>query len=252
MVSAARIALSGSASTTTATFFPFEPPRSRRGRRRRRPAERDPSGGDHRALRKAGFQVAAPLTLPVPPIDATMTARSLVAGSFHRRRPCCCSRRARPPLRSPSSSRRSATPERSASARASTRPPCPRSAPAHRAGSHRADRSRHAGAPPHDRRRASGRRGGGPHTGGDRRVLRRRLLPRRAPPRRAQAPPERFLATANGGATRTRSPGTIGRSAWPAMHTQGIPCGALVQGDGTQYLVAEPYRCDLPIAIKAR
>ena len=36
-----------------------------------------------------------------------------------------------------------------------------------------------------------------------------------------------------------------------AQH-EAIPCGALVQGDGTRYFVAEPYRCDPPIRIKAR
>ncbi len=63
---------------------------------------------------------------------------------------------------------------------------------------------------------------------------------------------KRFLATANGGDYTYEVAGTVGRSAWPAMHTQAVPCGALVQGDGTQYFVAEPYRCDPPITIKAR
>ena len=34
---------------------------------------------------------------------------------------------------------------------------------------------------------------------------------------------------------------------WPAMHTRGVPCGALVQSDGTRYLVVEPYACGDPI-----
>ena len=63
---------------------------------------------------------------------------------------------------------------------------------------------------------------------------------------------KRFVATANGGDYSYEVAGTVGRSTWPAMHTQAIPCGALVQGDGTQYLVAEPYRCDPPITIKVR
>jgi branched-chain amino acid transport system substrate-binding protein len=37
--------------------------------------------------------------------------------------------------------------------------------------------------------------------------------------------------------------GTIGSSTWPEMHTQPVPCGSLVQSDGTQYLVAAGYRC---------
>ena len=57
---------------------------------------------------------------------------------------------------------------------------------------------------------------------------------------------------ANGGGYSYEVPGTVGRSTWPAMHTHGIPCGALVQGDGTRYFVAEPYRCDPPIPIRAR
>jgi branched-chain amino acid transport system substrate-binding protein len=42
-------------------------------------------------------------------------------------------------------------------------------------------------------------------------------------------------------------PGTVGRSTWPEMHSRGVPCGALVQSDGSRYLVAEPYRCGKPI-----
>ena len=56
----------------------------------------------------------------------------------------------------------------------------------------------------------------------------------------------------NGGGYSYEVAGTVGRSTWPAMHTQGIPCGALVQGDGTQYFVAERYRCDPPIRITTR
>jgi hypothetical protein len=63
---------------------------------------------------------------------------------------------------------------------------------------------------------------------------------------------KRFAAAANGGGYAYEVPGTVGRSTWPAMHTQGIPCGALVQGDGTRYFVSEPYRCDPPIRITVR
>jgi hypothetical protein len=31
---------------------------------------------------------------------------------------------------------------------------------------------------------------------------------------------------------------------------QGVPCGALVQSDGSQYVVAEPYTCGKPIIVK--
>jgi branched-chain amino acid transport system substrate-binding protein len=63
---------------------------------------------------------------------------------------------------------------------------------------------------------------------------------------------KRFVAVANGGRFSYEVAGTVGRSTWPAMHTHGIPCGGLVQGDGTRYYVAEPYRCDPPIRFKAR
>ena len=37
--------------------------------------------------------------------------------------------------------------------------------------------------------------------------------------------------------------GTVGRSTWPEMHAQPVPCGSLVQSDGTRYLVMARYRC---------
>jgi hypothetical protein len=60
---------------------------------------------------------------------------------------------------------------------------------------------------------------------------------------------KRFLAVANGGTFTYEVPATIGRSTWPAMHTGAIPCGALVQSDGTRYFLAEPYRCDSPVRL---
>ena len=47
-------------------------------------------------------------------------------------------------------------------------------------------------------------------------------------------------------------PGTVGRSTWPAMHSQAVPCGALVQSDGSRFLVVEPYRCAPPIVSPRR
>jgi branched-chain amino acid transport system substrate-binding protein len=44
--------------------------------------------------------------------------------------------------------------------------------------------------------------------------------------------------------------GTIGTVRWPAAHSQGVPCGALVQSDGSRYVVAEPYACGTPIVVK--
>jgi hypothetical protein len=57
---------------------------------------------------------------------------------------------------------------------------------------------------------------------------------------------ERFLAAANRNFSFS-VPDTVGRSTWPAMHTRGVPCGALVQSDGSRYLVVEPYACGDPI-----
>jgi hypothetical protein len=59
---------------------------------------------------------------------------------------------------------------------------------------------------------------------------------------------ERFLAVARTFEYEVAS--TIGPSRWPASHSRGVPCGALVQGDGTQYVVAEPYACGEPVVVK--
>jgi hypothetical protein len=59
---------------------------------------------------------------------------------------------------------------------------------------------------------------------------------------------ERFLAVAQ--RFRYEVASTIGTSTWPAMHAQGVPCGALVQSDGTQWIVAEPYACGKAIVVK--
>ncbi len=59
---------------------------------------------------------------------------------------------------------------------------------------------------------------------------------------------ERFLAVARRFSYAV--PSTIGELRWPAAHSQGVPCGALVQSDGSRYLVAEPYTCGTPIVVK--
>jgi hypothetical protein len=59
---------------------------------------------------------------------------------------------------------------------------------------------------------------------------------------------ERFLTVARKFQYEVAS--TIGPSQWPAMHSRGVPCGALVQSDGAQYVVAEPYACGTPIVVK--
>ena len=62
---------------------------------------------------------------------------------------------------------------------------------------------------------------------------------------------DRFLSVANGGRFRYEVAGTIGRSTWPAMHSQVVPCGALLQSDATRYLVVGPFRCGAPIRVRA-
>jgi hypothetical protein len=59
---------------------------------------------------------------------------------------------------------------------------------------------------------------------------------------------ERFLSVARRFSYQV--PSTIGPVRWPAMHSQGVPCGALVQSDGAQYFVPEPYACGKPIVVK--
>lgn len=61
---------------------------------------------------------------------------------------------------------------------------------------------------------------------------------------------ERFLAVARRFAHEV--PATVGRVTFPAMHAQAVPCGALVQSDGSQYLVVERYRCGAPLVQKAK
>jgi ABC-type branched-subunit amino acid transport system substrate-binding protein len=60
---------------------------------------------------------------------------------------------------------------------------------------------------------------------------------------------KRLLAVTNGG-FKYGVADTVGTSTWPAMHTRPIPCGALVQSDGSRYYVVAPYRCAAPIAHK--
>lgn len=48
-----------------------------------------------------------------------------------------------------------------------------------------------------------------------------------------------------------RVPGAIGTVTWPAMHARGVACGALVQDDGSEYLVAVPYACGRPLTLRA-
>jgi hypothetical protein len=59
---------------------------------------------------------------------------------------------------------------------------------------------------------------------------------------------ERFLAVARRFSYAV--PSTIGALRWPAAHAQGVLCGALVQSDGAQYFVVEPYACGKPIVVK--
>jgi hypothetical protein len=58
----------------------------------------------------------------------------------------------------------------------------------------------------------------------------------------------RFLTAANRD-FHHEVPATVGPTTWPAMHTTGVPCGALVQSDGTRYFLAVPYTCGKPVKV---
>jgi ABC-type branched-subunit amino acid transport system substrate-binding protein len=60
----------------------------------------------------------------------------------------------------------------------------------------------------------------------------------------------RLLDALNGEQFTYAVPATIGRSTWPEMHTQPVPCGSLAQSDGTQFLVVAPYACAQVAAAK--
>jgi hypothetical protein len=61
----------------------------------------------------------------------------------------------------------------------------------------------------------------------------------------------RFLRVANRDKFHHAVSGTVGPSTWPQMHERVVPCGALVQSDGTVYVLAEPYQCGATIRIPA-
>ncbi len=205
------------------------------------------------ALRKAGFRVAAPVTLPVPPIDAAATARSLVVGIA-------------PPPAAVLLLTTSATAFAIAQQLAALG----------YTGTVGAGDSLYAPSAPAFGAGLTALVPLAPIEA-DTPAIRRMIADVRSVDSAAVITPavaegyfaadffldvlrrvgrkltaKRFVATANGEDYSYEVAGTIGRSTWPAMHTQAIPCGALVQGDGTQYFMAEPYRCDPPIKIKAR
>ena len=62
---------------------------------------------------------------------------------------------------------------------------------------------------------------------------------------------DRFLAAANGGFS-FGVPATVGTSTFPVAHSRAVPCGALVQSDGSRYLVVEQYRCGDPVVTKTK
>ena len=61
-----------------------------------------------------------------------------------------------------------------------------------------------------------------------------------------------LLATMNAGHFTSEVPGTVGRSNWPEMHAELVPCGSLLQGDGARYLVLEPHTCSAAISSTPR
>ena len=118
---------------------------------------------------------------------------------------------------------------------------------AHRPGAVRTVRADDPGQPSARHGRRVVRPGHHAHAGRRRRLLVGGRVPADARPGGAKAHARaRFLAVANRNFSFS-VPGTVGGSTWPAMHTQGVSCGALVQSDGTRYLVVEPYACGDPI-----
>ncbi len=63
---------------------------------------------------------------------------------------------------------------------------------------------------------------------------------------------ERVLRTLNGAHFTYEVADTVGRSSWPEMHAQPVPCGSLLQSDGTRYLVMKPYSCATTTAAKGK
>ncbi|MET0919580.1 MAG: ABC transporter substrate-binding protein [Acidimicrobiia bacterium] len=61
-----------------------------------------------------------------------------------------------------------------------------------------------------------------------------------------------LLKALNGAHFTYRVPGTVGRSTWPEMHAQPVPCGSLVQSDGRSWLVIEPYSCAVTASSSAK
>jgi len=62
---------------------------------------------------------------------------------------------------------------------------------------------------------------------------------------------DRFMRALNRDTFTYEVPGTVGRSTWPAMHDRAVPCGALVQDDGSSYVVIEPYRCAADVTTRS-
>lgn len=61
---------------------------------------------------------------------------------------------------------------------------------------------------------------------------------------------EKFLATLNGGDFSFEVEGVVGPSTWPAKHDEPVPCAALVEVKGTEFVPVVPLTCGDTIEVK--
>jgi len=61
---------------------------------------------------------------------------------------------------------------------------------------------------------------------------------------------ERFLAALNGGGFTYEVPEVVGRSEWPGNHGHPVPCGALTQVKGKEFVPSLPLTCGTNIPVK--
>ncbi|MCB0988682.1 MAG: ABC transporter substrate-binding protein, partial [Acidimicrobiales bacterium] len=61
---------------------------------------------------------------------------------------------------------------------------------------------------------------------------------------------EKFLATLNGGDFSFEVEGVVGPSTWPAKHDEPVPCAALVEVKGNEFVPVVPLTCGDTIEVK--
>ena len=199
------------------------------------------------SLRAAGFRVAAPVTVPgaAGPAAGSRAARGPARGRFARGRRCC-SPRPRPPARLAQLLAALGFTGTVAADVSMYQPTTPAVASGLTVLVPYAPLEQATAA---NRRLAADVEAFAPGTqltpGHRRRLLVGRPVPADARPRPASASPASGSSRWRG-ASRTRCRPPSARRGGRRAHAQGVPCGALVQSDGPQYLVAEPYACGKP------